>query len=112
VDDEKYFVIAKVERGKTRWTGASLKTPGRLWIALCACDRRCSYRATAHRSTFIRGPHRRNRAPGDRISRDWETLIDEAALREYTAECFEFHLVRRPQSETAFVFPEIMRLAA
>jgi exonuclease SbcD len=37
--------------------------------------------------------------------RDWETLIDEAALREYTAECFEFHLVRRPQSETRIRLP-------
>lgn len=32
--------------------------------------------------------------------RDWETLIDETALRSYAGEAFDFHLVRRPQSET------------
>jgi len=31
--------------------------------------------------------------------REWDTLIDEPALRKYTAEAFEFHLVKRPQSE-------------
>jgi len=29
--------------------------------------------------------------------RDWETLIDEAALRKYAEEAFDFHLMRRPQ---------------
>ena len=31
--------------------------------------------------------------------REWDTLIDEPALRNYTAEAFEFHLVKRPQVE-------------
>jgi len=31
--------------------------------------------------------------------REWDTLIDEPALRKYTAEAFEFHLVKRPQVE-------------
>jgi exonuclease SbcD len=38
--------------------------------------------------------------------RDWEALIDEAALREYTAECFEFHLVRRPRSDGRIRLPQ------
>jgi exonuclease SbcD len=38
--------------------------------------------------------------------RDWEALIDEAALREYTAPCFEFHLVKRPQVETRVRIPD------
>jgi exonuclease SbcD len=31
--------------------------------------------------------------------REWDSLIDEAGLRKHTADCFEFHLVKRPQFE-------------
>jgi exonuclease SbcD len=31
--------------------------------------------------------------------RQWDTLLDEASLRQYTAGAFEFHLVKRPQME-------------
>jgi exonuclease SbcD len=31
--------------------------------------------------------------------REWDTLIDETALRKYAEKAFEFHLVKRPQSE-------------
>src|SRR5208283_4194586 len=29
--------------------------------------------------------------------RDWESLIDDAAIRRYTENAFEFHLIKRPQ---------------
>ncbi len=38
--------------------------------------------------------------------REWEALIDEAALRELAAPCFEFHLVKRPQMATRVRLPE------
>jgi len=38
--------------------------------------------------------------------RQWEALIDEAALRELTATAFEFHLVKRPQMEARIRIPE------
>ena len=38
--------------------------------------------------------------------RDWEALIDEPALREYAAESFEFHLVKRPTLETRVRLPD------
>jgi exonuclease SbcD len=31
--------------------------------------------------------------------REWETLIDEVALRQYASGAFEFHLIRRPMVE-------------
>ena len=37
--------------------------------------------------------------------RDWETLIDEAALRETAAEAFEFQLVKRPQVDQRIRLP-------
>jgi exonuclease SbcD len=38
--------------------------------------------------------------------RDWEALIDEAALREIAQPAFEFHLVKRPQMESRIRLPE------
>lgn len=38
--------------------------------------------------------------------RDWEPLLDESRLREYTAGAFDFHFVRRPQLETRLRLPE------
>jgi exonuclease SbcD len=32
--------------------------------------------------------------------REWDPLIDAAALRKHTESCFEFHLVKRPQFES------------
>jgi exonuclease SbcD len=37
--------------------------------------------------------------------RGWEAFIDEAALRSYCQEAFEFHLVRRPQVESRLRLP-------
>jgi exonuclease SbcD len=38
--------------------------------------------------------------------REWESSLDEAAIREYAAETFEFHLVKRPQMEARVRLPE------
>lgn len=38
--------------------------------------------------------------------REWEPLIDEAALRNLTDSAFEFHLVKRPQMEARVRLPE------
>ncbi len=32
--------------------------------------------------------------------REWDSVIDEAALRKYTANAFEFHFIKRPQIES------------
>jgi exonuclease SbcD len=37
--------------------------------------------------------------------REWDILIDEAALRKHTESCFEFHLVKRPQVEARIRLP-------
>jgi hypothetical protein len=37
--------------------------------------------------------------------REWETLIDEQAIRNYASDAFEFHIVRRPQLETRIRLP-------
>lgn len=105
--DDKQFVIAEVERGKTRveWR----KLIGRRFI-----DRRVNLTPLGENGlpqaeTLLNAmkealPTREQMAQAIvRLTldypRDWETLIDEAALRKYTEGTFDFHLVRRPQAE-------------
>jgi DNA repair protein SbcD/Mre11 len=38
--------------------------------------------------------------------REWESLIDEASLREYLMDAFELHLVKRPQVDVRIRLPE------
>jgi len=38
--------------------------------------------------------------------REWESMIDESAIREYAVEAFEFQFVKRPQMETRVRLPE------
>lgn len=95
--DDKYFVIAHVERGHTE----------------------VEWRKLAHIRPFI-DRHLRLKNPeevtaqlikvlphADKLEntilrlvveypREWEALIDEAALREYTSGAFEFHFIKRP----------------
>ena len=104
--DDKYFVIAHVERGRTKVEWRKLEhirpfidrfvslqsaedVTDQLRQALPAADRL----AGAVVRLVIEYP------------RDWETLIDEAALREYAGESFEFQLVKRPQMEARIRLP-------
>ena len=106
VEDEKYYIIARVERGKTRvtWRKIAGIRPFvdrfvRLDSAEAVTDR---LRDALPSADDLSGAIVRLVIE---YARDWETLIDEAALREYTSECFEFHLVRRPQSESRIRLP-------
>jgi exonuclease SbcD len=106
VDDEKYFVIAKVERGKTRVDWRKLVDTRPFVDRFVRLE--TGEAVTEQLRTALPSPEDLDGAIVRLVieyPRDWETLIDEAALREYTAECFEFHLVRRPQSETRIRLP-------
>jgi exonuclease SbcD len=106
VEDDKYYVIAEVERGKTRvdWRKIEGIRPFidryiRLESSESVTDQ---LRAALPPAEDLIGAIVRLVIE---YPRDWETLIDEAALREHTVECFEFHLVRRPQSESRIRLP-------
>jgi exonuclease SbcD len=106
VDDEKFYIIAHVERGQTRVT----------WHKLAGIRPFADRFVRLESAEAVTDRLRDALPPADDLAgaivrlvieypRDWETLIDEAALREYTSECFEFHLVRRPQSEARIRLP-------
>jgi DNA repair protein SbcD/Mre11 len=103
--DEKSFVIARIERGKTTFERRAL--PGRRFI-----DR--SVTLTSPEGVFEQLqnalPPLENLAEAVvRLAvdypREWDPYLDEPALRKYTEAAFEFHLVRRPQMQTRLRLP-------
>jgi len=98
--DKKYFVIADVNKGKTEVEWRELtgirpfldvfaKPPSELGLTEFLISKLPAKEKLkdAILRLIIEYP------------REWDTLIDEPALRKYTAEAFEFHLVKRPQVE-------------
>ena len=107
VADDKFFVIAGVERGH------------------CAVDWRKLSGVRPFIDRFVRLTSQENvtetilsKLPPQKelegailrlildYPRDWEKLIDEAALRAHTQATFELHLVKRPQMEARIRLPE------
>jgi exonuclease SbcD len=104
--DDKFFILAEVEKGHTRveWrqlTGirpfidrfVSLESPGDVTAALKAALPAPGQLAGAIVRLTV-----------DYL-REWDPLIDEPALRRYAESAFEFHLIKRPQIESRIRLP-------
>ena len=104
--DEKYFVIATLEKGQDTQVDWR-KLDGRRYI-----DRFLSLRSP---DFFMQEVQAALPAPEEfegavvrlvlEYPREWENLLDETALRQAMAPAFEFHLVRRPQIEARLRLP-------
>jgi exonuclease SbcD len=107
VGDDKYFVIALVEKGKTEVEWRQLKGIRPFVDRFVRLD---SQEGVNDRLREALSPENELNNAIVRLileyPRDWESLIDEAALREHTLEAFEFHLVKRPQMENRIRLPE------
>ncbi|MCE9647074.1 MAG: exonuclease SbcCD subunit D [Chloroflexi bacterium] len=100
--EERFFVIVEIEKGKDTKVN---------WIQLKGVrkfiDRRTVLRSSENVNEALKealpGPQEMSGAIV-RLSveypREWDALIDETALRKYAEDVFEFHLVKRPQSES------------
>jgi exonuclease SbcD len=108
VGDEKYFVIARVGRGQAEVE----------WRQLHGIRPFVDRSVQLESNQGITDQLRNALPPVDQIEnaivrlvveypREWETMIDEAALREYAAGAFEFFLVKRSYEAT-----QLMSLAA
>lgn len=111
IEDEKTFVIVEIEKGmptKFKW----MKLEGRPFIS---------------RSVTIDDPESvqvqiMKAIPALNVirdaifrliltySRDWEAMIDEAAIRRAAESAFEFHLIRRPLSPSRLRLPGDMEI--
>ena len=105
--DDKYFVIARVERGQTRVE----------WRQLTGI------RPIVYRHLQMDSPDglaerlRQALPPPEQLAnaivrlvlhypREWESLIDETVLREHAALAFEFQLVKHAEVETRIRLPD------
>jgi exonuclease SbcD len=104
--DDKFFIIAEVEKQKTKVEWRALENV-RPFI-----DRRLTLdspdgvpeqlKAALPVPAKLEGAIVRLTVE---YPRAWDTLIDEAALRLYAADTFEFHLIKRPVSEARIRLP-------
>lgn len=107
VDDDKFFVLAHIERGRTKVEWRQL-TGIRPFV-----DRSIQLVTQEDinaRILEVLPPPEELSGAIVRLTLEypleWEAIIDEAALREHTANAFEFHLVKRPQRETRIRLPD------
>lgn len=97
--EDRFFVIADIERGgdtKVEW----VQLTGVRKFIDCRVTLESSEQVTETLKKKLPNP---KDMPGAIIRliveypREWDSLIDESALRKHTAEAFEFHFVKRPQ---------------
>jgi exonuclease SbcD len=105
--EKKFFIIADLKKGATTFEWRELTNIRRFIDRALELE---SVEAVSEQIRSVLEPLDELKDAIVRLSlsypRDWETLIDDAALREMTAETFEFHLVKRPQMETRIRLPD------
>jgi DNA repair protein SbcD/Mre11 len=104
--DDRYFIVADVRRGKTK-VGWRKLTEARRFI-----DRRIVLTSTENVMENLKDALPMPKEIEGAIirliveyPREYDSLIDESALRKYAEEAFEFHLVKRPQMEARIRLP-------
>jgi exonuclease SbcD len=103
--DGKFYVIAEIARGAAKVE----------WIELTATrpfiESRAVIESDENVTVFLK-----SRLPADlsgaivklvvEYPREWDTLIDEPALRKHAENAFEFHLVKKPKTQSRVRIPE------
>lgn len=100
--EDRFFVIANVEKGKDTEVEWVELTGVRKFV-----DRRIALDSNENVTDALKKALPSVKEMSEAIvrlvvdyPREWDSLIDESALRKYTEDAFEFHLVKRPQSES------------
>jgi len=104
--DDKFFVIADITRGKTgvRWHKLENIRP--------FIDRRITLESAENVTETLKSALPAAEVLDGAIvrltvdyTREWDTLIDEPALRRHAEAAFEFHLIKHPQIEARIRLP-------
>ncbi len=106
--DDKFFVIANIAKGKTTLDWRKLKDI-RPFIDLPLIKLEKEEGLNQRIQKALPSAEKMKDAVLRltlEYPRELEALIDEAALRELTAECFEFHFVKRPKIDARVRIPE------
>lgn len=103
--DDKFYVIAEVARGNANVEWKKIEGTRRF------IERRAVIGSSENVTGFLK-----SQLPKDisdaivklvvEYPREWDTLIDESALRKFTSDAFEFHLVKKPKVEARVRIPE------
>lgn len=100
--EDRYFVIADVEKGRDTEVEWIQLTGVRKFI-----DRRAVLTSSENVTETLKAALPTPKEMSEAIvrlvveyPREWDSLIDESALRKYAADAFEFHFVKRPQVES------------
>lgn len=111
--DDKFFIVADVKRGHTQveWRKLEQVRPFvQVYFRLTIAEN-----VTAQLKASLPNARKLKNAIVKltvEYPRDYEKLINENELRQYTAEAFEFHLVRRPQLENRVRLPAGQNIAS
>jgi len=104
--DDKFFIIAEVAKGETQVEWRKLEGVRKF------IDRRTVLESGENVTETLMSVLPKPEALEDAIvrltveyPREWDTLIDDSALRKYAEGAFEFHLVKRPQVEARIRLP-------
>jgi exonuclease SbcD len=111
--DDKFFIIAKVERGHTDVSWRKLDQIRPFIESYLILD--SEKNVTGQLKAALPGAKKLKDAVVKltvEYPRDFERLINEAELREYTSGSFEFHLVKRPQIENRVRLAEGQNIAS
>lgn len=97
-EDDKAFVIAEIEKGKTNFTWHKLENTRPFITKYVSITN--SENITNNLISSLPSPKKIRDAVVRlivRYPREFDSLIDESALHKYANDAFEFHLVKRPQ---------------
>ena len=104
--DDRYFIVADVTRGKTKVEWRKLKEARRF------IDRQIVITSSESVTENLKDALPKPKEIEGAIIQltveyphEYDSLIDESALRKYAENAFEFHLVKRPQMEARIRLP-------
>ena len=102
--DKKFFILVDVARGATKAEWKEIKGT-RPFI-----ERRAVLKSDENVTEVLKSALPKDMSEAIvklvvEYPREWDTLIDESALRKYAEQAFEFHLVKRPQIEARVRIP-------